>query len=112
MTAWILHHFHAVEDSELQAAIAFLEERSRERVNLNITFKRLTAILGKEERAYLAEGLLSLIAIDGAIPAAVVTACESILTKLMLSGPQAQALIEDFRRKQERPTLPPPRLTR
>ena len=100
--SWLEKQFpEAKENEKIKQAIQMIAQKSLESINLNITLKRMTAILTQAERAVLAEGLLDQISLEANINPEKMTLIESLLTKLLLSEEAAIDLIENWRRKRK-----------
>jgi hypothetical protein len=83
---------------EIVRAIELICKTSIERINLNITFKRMTAILSTGERATLAQGLLDTLWPQGTIPPEKEEMVEEVLIKLMLSQQTAMEILVQWKR--------------
>ena len=107
ITPWLEKRFpEAKEDERLRGAIEMISKQSLEHINLNITLKRITAILTQGERAVMAEGLMDLLSPEGNIAPEKMTALESTLTRVLLSEEAATDLIENWKRKRKPEWLP------
>jgi len=97
---WLYERFSSVHEKEmLQQAIEKITGASLVNPNLNITLKRMTAILSPGERALIAEGLLNLLSPNGLLTPEKETVLESVLPKLMLSTQTGMELLENWKKK-------------